>query len=600
MSRDPISDVAKKMESWYLGVRKPNGASGIVYTDYIETLVPFHDGTRNENPEMRKNKIFIANDTTDYRNNYQRKYCLKNVFQDVKFGFTDDGNTSWHFRLPNDARVPYAMRKMEFSPAILDIQVLNQVRFEIQQADGGDSELVEFEDMLGLSDMIQDTGECVFIHGDEEEIQRQVTNSIDGDQKLRAHFTIVMDPCNGDVSDYAKKHGTVDNRTKYQILETVANQMIEMYEKLGFVYTNMKLRHVLYKAKGNEPATFHVVDFGSFYKIGEECVQTYTTPLRLDTGGVGFKPNTGDAFSTRANFAHGIWSLYVLFHLMCESNLHQLKSNEDGEESRDMLNIMKSGRLASLGHHNNAVSDFFNRCKTFETLDKHSFKSMLLDFLHTLIRPILHSGHDDMHDTILEAQRPPPPVDAPRLHAVKRENPSPSDPSNPPAPVVVQGVFYEDDKGNLVEVEPNKSAKGRRVVTMPYYIENMHRMLNSGSGSPENGPLMKLSDDFCDAYMEKHGTVTIQVQAFLYISEWEVNDMLSEKWDAFKQAVDTVYAARKTKQNPKGVAIRTLQHHHLLTAVCTSFNDFVISSTIYKNRISITNRPNKKFRITET
>ena len=626
MSRDSISDVSKKMESWYLGERLPNGASGIENNRNImnlethASLLPFVNGTRKVDYEMRKNKIYMATYLSD--NKYDKKYCLKNVFQDIEIVYTRGRNyvPDWRIRLPNDVRVPYAMREMNFSPAILDVQVVNEVQFEIQKADGGDQfefeSPVPFQPTPNLRKMMKDSGECVYNgpsgddddDGDKEEddLRERVSNTMlsdkGGDLKLRAHFTIVMDPCNGDVSDYAKKHGPVDDRTKYQILETVANQMIEMYEKLRFVYTNMKLRHVLYKAKDNEPATFHVVDFGSFYKIGEECVQTYTTPLLLDTGGVGFKKNMGDAFSTRANFAHGIWSLYVLFHLMCESSLNPLTYNSDGEESRDMVSMMKSGRLVSLGKHDDAVSDFFNRCKTFVALNNNSFKTILLDFLHTVIRPILHSGYD-MHDTILEgSQRPLPSVDPPHRHAVKRENPS-SEPSSDPAPpnTVVQGVFYENDDGDLVEVGPNgqpvNGSSKRRVFNMPLYIDSMHRLLNNPSGSPENGTLMKLSNDFCDAYSEKHGTVSFQVQAFSYIGEEDVNDLLSEKWVAFKQAVDTVYKARKTPQNPKGVAIRTLQYHHLLTAVCTSFNDFVMSSTIYRNPIPITNRPNKKFRI---
>jgi hypothetical protein len=305
-----------KLTAWYVGPRLPDGTTGIA-PDLPTELDAIHHATNVGKGAYAEVHTF--------RDQNHGDIVVKRVLKLVK---CDSRRNKLSFGMPQDALVPYLIRGMRL-PHILDIMTHPVVSFHIYAERTVDTRVVPAThkervwsttiDTI-MNSMDNDNGTVTIDLEPEDSIFNQLRrfdprgkkNSKDQEsENIYVAFSIIMDNLPFSYRAIRKMQGApLFELQALHILARVCTQLIEMYDATAMVYTDAKMDNVMFSRK----TLVFLVDFGSFYRIGEHCAQTYKIPVNI----YGVEcPMLGES---RASALFGAWSLFVLFNKMTNRN----------------------------------------------------------------------------------------------------------------------------------------------------------------------------------------------------------------------------------------------------------------------------------------
>jgi len=581
--RDPISDATTQVQLWYLRERNKYGMS--------EYGTDIDYKSRLQKGRVLGQGSFGKVEKAQFVHSMNKTFCVKSVYAPVSI-FPE---SKWRIRMPNDVEIPYAMRNIQFLSGILDIQVQNPFYFEVLQEIKDDSgRILKYESYKNLDHSPYSThihpnleydltegkegpydknGTCRLFYRAptiiEKEHQKNTTqflqsldknNPVQNQWKLYAHFTITMDKCDLDLRRYVdlkRKNGLlINNNSKIKILNAITEQMIEMFEKVGVVYADMKLDNVACRiSESNEKMTFHLVDFGSFYRIGQWCSETFRLPIALNSPDFEHSARKKN-WNPVAKIEHGIWSLYVLFHELHSTT--KLLHNGKGEESKELITMMSE----NLKQSDDKSEGLPASLKKFlsEGFKADSFGSALRKFLNTVILPILsNSAH----------------------HHSQEQNQASSK---------EEGEVSVD---NSVPMQQSKETRPRQLDVsvrdkllsklngMNYEITN--KILDPFSMTTKT-PIYRLATEFCIEYLQaihqenKENEVSINIKAYMNWPTEKLKGEVEKKWQEFvdtvKEAILEIEAQKRDQFSKDDIMAQVCMSFHSYHTMYRAYQDY--------------------------
>ena len=303
-----------RLEAWYIGKRDTHGSSTIQ-----EKRSPFENELDSLDIKSGSfGKVYMFRDG--------RELVMKKVYSNVGCQEIDQ---TWYFKMPQDAYIPYKMRTMKFN-YLLDVSTMNDVSicvYDNQEKYVSTLYVASLDQVMSTNNPI-----CrLSLKNTEWEEWMKITaaemNAPNNNNTVRANFSILMDKLPYSLRQM-NREGRLDSVMIPSIIKSVYNQMKEAYEKLHVVYTDMNIANVMLDSNYNA----YLIDFGSFFTIGESCVQTYTIPIDIKGNPI---PDGVSSYTT--NEMYGIWSLFILIHLLTNQShlnrrLHKNNTNHEKYE----------------------------------------------------------------------------------------------------------------------------------------------------------------------------------------------------------------------------------------------------------------------------